>query len=131
MAIMFCPSIFSSVKFAPFPTVVSVETDASVTKQCCSMGFAVKRRIEEMTRTQRLMHSAVNSLTQVYRFTFYYTIIVLHFPCCLQGLLGQLMQISSAIPSVQQLTMRVIRDGSLGKEWAITSRSFCFERRLW
>lgn len=53
------------VKFSPFPTAVSVETDASVAKQCCSVGYAVKRRIEEMTRTHRLMHEAVTSLAYV------------------------------------------------------------------
>ncbi len=42
---------------------MSVETDASVAKQCCSVGYAIKRRIEEMARAHRLMHRAVDSLT--------------------------------------------------------------------
>nr|CAG4642330.1 EOG090X01SN [Evadne anonyx] len=50
-------------KFPPFASAVSVETDASIAKQCCSVGYAVKRRIEELTRTYRLMHSSVNCLT--------------------------------------------------------------------
>ena len=52
-----------AVKFPPFASAVSVETDASIAKQCCSVGYAVKRRIEELTRTYRLMHSSVNCLT--------------------------------------------------------------------
>ena len=51
------------VKCPPFSSAVSVETDASIAKQCCSVGYGVTRRIEEATRSYKLMQAAVDSLT--------------------------------------------------------------------
>ncbi|XP_046462778.1 serine/threonine-protein kinase TBK1-like [Daphnia pulex] len=52
-----------SLKCPPFSSTVSVETDASIAKQCCSVGYAVRRRIEEATRSYTLMHASVDALT--------------------------------------------------------------------
>nr|CAG4649122.1 EOG090X01SN [Scapholeberis mucronata] len=52
-----------SVKYPPFSATVSVETDASTAKQCCSVGFGLKRRIEVLVRSFRLMDSAVHALS--------------------------------------------------------------------
>ena len=158
------------VKFSPFPTAVSVETDASVAKQCCSVGYAIKRRIEEMARAHRLMHTAVHSLTvclinqlQVLstnsshcedqlvswnrQFQLWQKLHVavrdifrlaangdngadtmgwnsldtlLQLPKSQQSEI--VTQMSSTMPSVQQLNHRVVRDGALAKEWAVASR---------
>ncbi|KAK4024577.1 hypothetical protein OUZ56_010000 [Daphnia magna] len=52
-----------SQKCPPFSSTVSVETDASTAKQCCSVGYGIKRRIEEATGSYTLMHAAVEALT--------------------------------------------------------------------
>nr|CAG4650767.1 EOG090X01SN [Simocephalus serrulatus] len=53
-----------TVKCPPFSSAVSVETDASIAKQCCSVGYGIRRRIEDATRSYRLMQAAVDALTQ-------------------------------------------------------------------
>lgn len=54
---------FDTEKCPPFSSTVSVETDASTAKQCCSVGYGIKRRIEEATGSYTLMHAAVEALT--------------------------------------------------------------------
>nr|CAG4640658.1 EOG090X01SN [Eulimnadia texana] len=49
-------------KFPNFPSVVSVENDASVAKQCCGIGHIYKRKIEELARIHKLIHLSVNAL---------------------------------------------------------------------
>lgn len=50
-------------KCPPFSSAVSVETDASIAKQCCSVGYGIRRRIEDATRSHRLMQAAAEALT--------------------------------------------------------------------
>nr|CAG4649967.1 EOG090X01SN [Sida crystallina] len=139
-------------KFSPFPTAVSVETDASVAKQCCSVGYAIKRRIEEMARAHQLMHQAVHNLShcligqlqllstqsahceeQLAAWNRQYHLwqklhvavkdvlrLASFTDTATQSEL--VTQMSSTIPSVQQLNQRVVRDAALAKEWAVASR---------
>jgi TANK-binding kinase 1 len=52
-------------KFPSFPTLVSVETDASLAKTCCSVGHACKRRIERLSQCSLLIHACVQQFTTV------------------------------------------------------------------
>lgn len=45
-------------KFLEFPTLVSVENDASQAKLACSIGHMCKRRIEKISRSSNLIHKA-------------------------------------------------------------------------
>merc|ERR1719189_673444 len=66
----------NSVKFsddrelAPFPTLpnlVSVENDATLAKSATAVGYAHKRRIEQVTKCTRIMGIAVKQLVEVVR----------------------------------------------------------------
>lgn len=52
-------------KFPIFPTLVSVETDASLAKTSCSVGHACKRRIEKLSQSSLLIHACVEQFTAV------------------------------------------------------------------
>lgn len=52
-------------KFPSFPTLVSVETDASLAKTCCSVGHACKRRVEKLSQCSLLIHTCVEQFTAV------------------------------------------------------------------
>lgn len=45
-------------KFPEFPTLVSVENDASQAKLACSIGHICKRRVEKLSRSSNLIHKA-------------------------------------------------------------------------
>ncbi|KAF2903008.1 hypothetical protein ILUMI_03177 [Ignelater luminosus] len=51
-------------KFPEFPTVVSVENDASQAKLACSVGHICKRRIEKITLCSDLINKSVDYFTQ-------------------------------------------------------------------
>jgi TANK-binding kinase 1 len=50
-------------KYPSFPTLMSVETDASLAKTCCSVGHACKRRVEKLSRCSLLIHACVEQFT--------------------------------------------------------------------
>jgi TANK-binding kinase 1 len=52
-------------KFPIFPTLVSVETDASLAKTSCSVGHACKRRVEKLSQSSVLIHACVEQFTAV------------------------------------------------------------------
>ena len=52
-------------KFPSFPTLVSVETDASLAKTSCSVGHACKRRVEKLSQCSLLIHACVEQFTAV------------------------------------------------------------------
>ncbi len=52
-------------KFPSFPNIVSVETDASLAKTACSVGHVCKRRVEKLSRSSKLTHNSVYTLTKV------------------------------------------------------------------
>jgi TANK-binding kinase 1 len=52
-------------KFPTFPTLVSVETDASLAKTSCSVGHACKRRLEKLSQSSLLIHACVQQFTAV------------------------------------------------------------------
>nr|CAG4641488.1 EOG090X01SN [Eurycercus lamellatus] len=164
-----------TLKFPPFSSAVSVENDASVAKLCCSVGFQIKRRIEEASRAYKLMHSAVENLTSCLlnqlqtltrqsshceeqlaswnrQFQLWQKLhlsvkdllrlvpaAALSSDEAAANAVGlspldtflQLAkshhsdltnQMASIVPGVQQLSQRVVRDGSLNKEWASVGR---------
>lgn len=52
-------------KFPSFPTLVSVETDASLAKTSSSVGHACKRRVEKLSQSSLLIHACVEQFTAV------------------------------------------------------------------
>lgn len=53
------PYFFTAVKFGSFPTLVSVEHDAAVGKSMCSVGHAIKRKIDYFSKCVHLMDYSV------------------------------------------------------------------------
>nr|CAG4643750.1 EOG090X01SN [Lepidurus arcticus] len=147
-------------KFPLFPSTVSVETDAALAKQFCSVSHALKRRIEELSRAAQLMNSAAKiligaimhqlkalthlslkcqdqfgALTKLHKWmeTFHQHVkAILSDTESVQDLVIKLdaivtdstskhkelsSNVHSLLPSVHQLSGKVIRDQSLSKEW--------------
>jgi len=52
-------------KFPSFPSLVNVENDATLAKQYCSVGFCVKRRIEQICLSVNLINKAVKAINEV------------------------------------------------------------------
>jgi TANK-binding kinase 1 len=50
-------------KYPSFPDRMSIETDASLAKMCCSVGHAYKRRAEKLSRCSLLIHACVEQFT--------------------------------------------------------------------
>lgn len=63
------PSEMDLPKFPTFPTAVSVENDASLSKMGCSVGHECKRRIEMYSRMDQLMKLSVEQFIDVLRDT--------------------------------------------------------------
>lgn len=51
--------------FPTLPNLVSVENDATLAKSATAVGYAHKRKIEQMTRCARIMGVAVKQLVEV------------------------------------------------------------------
>ena len=51
--------------FPTLPNLVSVENDATLAKSATAVGYAHKRKIEQMTRCARIMGAAVKQLVEV------------------------------------------------------------------
>ena len=51
--------------FPNLPTLVSVENDATLAKQACSVGYAYKRRVEQYAHCSHIMNIAVKQLVAV------------------------------------------------------------------
>lgn len=51
--------------FPNLPTLVSVENDATLAKQACSVGYAYKRRVEQYAHCSNIMNKAVKQLVNV------------------------------------------------------------------
>ncbi|KDR12239.1 serine/threonine-protein kinase TBK1 [Zootermopsis nevadensis] len=49
--------------YPSFPTHMSIETDASLAKTCCSVGHACKRQVEKLSRCSLLIHACVEQFT--------------------------------------------------------------------
>ncbi len=54
--------------FPNLPTLVSVENDATLAKQACSVGYAYKRRVEQYAHCSHIMNTAVKQLVAVSSF---------------------------------------------------------------
>nr|CAG4646065.1 EOG090X01SN [Macrothrix elegans] len=156
---------FKSVKFPVFSTAISVENDASVAKQSCSVAYAYRRRIEETVQSYKLMHASVSTLIQwlmnqlqslasrsarfeeqlgLWTKNFHYwqkihvavkdilrlavdenyniTALDNYLQLAKSHQSDLITQATSITPSIKQLHQKIVRDGSLLKEWTSVSR---------
>ncbi|KAB0789972.1 hypothetical protein PPYR_04663 [Photinus pyralis] len=103
-------------KFPEFPTLVSVENDASQAKLACSIGHICKRRVEKLSRSSNLIHKAAKYFMRFITFE----LKNLHTKCqhCIDLTVGH-KETSSSLKMSQSI-VTALQSSLLGSKLVIT-----------